>query len=766
MAAEHEGLDLRLLGTVCAWRDGAEVALGSARCTAVLSVLALHAGHTVSREQLIAAVWGEDPPASANGNVYTYVSALRRILEPGRDRWSAGRMLTSGAGGYRLHVPDEAVDVHRFESLRELSRRHRARGDTPAELAALEAAMALWRGDALTGVPGRHAEAQRLRLAELRLATAERRAALLVELGRHDEAITTLRALVAAYPLQENLHAMLMAALHAGGRRAEALEVHDRLRDLLRDETGTEPSAALRAVHSRVLGESPAAVFVGRAAEARLLRDAVAEAAAGRGGSVWLKGTPGMGKSALLAAALREAAPPGCRIGWAAGDELSRRVPLGVLLECVESAVAGDEGRELGRRLLAAATAPGTVDLAVAVIRRAAVGGPLILVIDDLELADDATLRVWTALHALTGELPLLLVSAGGPAADDRRLDPLRAVHPGEVVLSRLTPAEAAALVWRTAPEPPEPRVLRRLLADAGGNPYYLRQLSATAGREPGDPLPADVVAAVAAHLGPFAEETRQILRAVAFLGADAGGHVECTVPEVAAVTGRPADEIRRVLAPAHAAGVLGAGPLLVFRHRIVARILHEGTPTALRVMLHRSFAEKVAAAGGAPERVVAQLLAGPVPLDPWAGRWLADHVEQLWVCAPRPTIAVLQRARAQSNLDHDTRLRLTAWLARLLYGQDRGAVAEALWVAARSADPALEAEMRWIVAATHDRRGDHAAAAEVARLMLSDRRAPEPWLERFRELLTRLRPDPPGEPRLPRMRRTAGRADPISVIG
>nr|BFE77020.1 hypothetical protein GCM10020092_103210 [Actinoplanes digitatis] len=73
------------------------------------------------------------------------------------------------------------------------------------------------------------------------------------------------------------------------------------------------------------------------------------------------------------------------------------------------------------------------------------------------------------------------------------------------------------------------------------------------------------------------------------------------------------------MLAPARAAGVLGADPRLVFRHRIVARVLHEGTPTALRLMLHRSFAEKVAAAGGAPELVVAQLLAGPVPPGPWA---------------------------------------------------------------------------------------------------------------------------------------------------
>ncbi|MEU7904002.1 BTAD domain-containing putative transcriptional regulator [Actinoplanes sp. NPDC049118] len=780
MAAEHEGMDLRLLGPVRAWRDGTEVALGSARCTAVFTVLALHANRPVSREQLVAAVWGDDPPASATGNVYTYVSALRRVLEPGRDRWAAGRTLTSGAGGYCLHVPGAAVDVHRFEALRERSRRHRAADDRRAELAALEAALGLWRGEALTGMPGRYAEAQRLRLTELRLATAERRATLLIELGRHDEAISALRTLATAYPLQENLHAMLMSALHARGRRAEALEVHDRLRDLLRDETGTEPGAALRAVRSRVLdggpggaGPAPAAVFVGRTAELRLLLDAVTEVAAGRGGSVWLKGAPGMGKSALLATALRDAAPPGCRIGWGAGDELARRMPLGVLLECFESAMAGDGSREPVRELFAVAAdalggpAPGIVDRAAAVIRRAAAEGPLILVIDDLELADDATLRVWTELHALTGELPLLLVGAGGPAADDRRLAELRAVHPGEVVLSGLAPADAAALVWRTAPRPPEPRILRRLLGDAGGNPCYLRHLAAAPRREPGDPPPAEVTAAVNAHLGPFAEETRQILRAVAFLGAPVGRRAGCTVPEVAAATGRPADEIRRVLAPAHAAGVLGPGPQLVFRHRIVARTLHEGTPTALRVMLHRSFAEKVAAAGGAPDRVLGQLLAGPAPLDPWAGRWLAGHVEELWASAPKPTIAVLQRAHSQYNLDHGTRLELTAWLARLLFLQGRGAVAEAGWAAARATDPALEAEMRWIVAATHDRRGDHAAAADVARLVLSARRAPGPWLDRFRALLSRLPPNrPPGEPAVPRMRRTAGSADPISVIG
>src|SRR5688500_1770646 len=113
MSAEHGGLDLRLLGPVRAWRDGAELALGSARRAAVFAVLALHAGHAVSREQLVAALWGDEPPASAIGNVYTYVSTLRQVLEPGRDRWTAGQLLTSGGGTYCLHVPEDDVDVFR-----------------------------------------------------------------------------------------------------------------------------------------------------------------------------------------------------------------------------------------------------------------------------------------------------------------------------------------------------------------------------------------------------------------------------------------------------------------------------------------------------------------------------------------------------------------------------------------------------------------------------------------------------------------------------
>lgn len=717
-----DSMEIHLLGAVRAWRDGVELPIGTGRRKAILSALALQVNRAVSRERLIAAVWGDQAPDSATGNVYTYVSQLRRTLEPGRRRWATGHRLVSGDGTYCLRLPEHAVDAHRFEALRAQSRQHRAAGDRTAELAALAQALRLWRGEALQGVPGPYARAQRLRLTELRITTAQRYAQLLSESGRPDEAIAELRALVAAYPQNEDLRALLLAASHAGGRRTEASA------DRLGARTGAEPGPALRALRGRVVsaGSATAAppaprrpappVFVGRDSEVRLLRQAIAQVRAGRGGGIWITGTAGMGKSTLLTATLGGAAPAGCRIGWAAGDELTRHIPLGALRECLESAFPDHDRPPVedflwGSGTASAATGAEARRLAVTAIRRAAAAAPLVLVLDDLERVDDATLRVWTALHRLTGEVPLLLIGASGPATADHRLDALRATGPRKVRLSGLTPAEAAVVVRTVADKPAEPRDLRGLLADADGNPYYLHQLAAFCGSGPwaSGQLPTELVAAVGAHLDGLPEETRHLLRAVAFLDAGhttADNRSGCTIHEVAAVTDRPVEEVRQALAPARDTGVLaGTGHRLALRHRIVGRVLRQGMPVSLRVMLHRAFAERLAAAGGAPERVAAQLLAGPVPLHGWPSRWLGEHVAELGVRAPDLAISVLRQARVQYHLDHDTRVALTAWLARLLFRSDRNAVAEAGWVAARTKDIELAAEMRWIVAATRLRR-------------------------------------------------------------
>lgn len=309
-----------------------------------------------------------------------------------------------------------------------------------------------------------------------------------------------------------------------------------------------------------------------------------------------------MGSSTLLSTELRTA-PPGCRIGWGAGGELARRMPLGVLLECIESAMSDEVTQDVMRCLFTVAAdaldghGPPVPERAVALVRQAATEGPLILVAKDLHRADPSTLQVWAALHRLTRELPLLLVASSCPGDPD-----LDGVPADEIVtLAPLTRPEATALVRRVSPEPIAPRTLQRLLTDAGGNPYYLRHLAVAYRDGAGNPdePSADLVAAVGAHLAKFGEETRHALRVAALLG----GH--CTVAEVAAVTGRQPEEAQLIIQPARAAGVLTDDlEMMDFRYRIVARVLHESTPAALRTILHRSFAGKIARKGAASERM------------------------------------------------------------------------------------------------------------------------------------------------------------------
>ncbi|BCY13382.1 hypothetical protein L3i22_084700 [Actinoplanes sp. L3-i22] len=708
----------------------------------MLCVLALDTGHAVSRDRLIHAVWGADAPASAMGNVYTYVNALRQLLEPDRDRRSSSRLLNSGGGTYQLDLPAESIDAYRFEALRETARRHRAAGDSEAELAAVRDAGALWHGDALAGVPGPFAEAQRLRLTELRIATAERHAALLTAADRHEEAAGVLRALVTAYPEREDLRTMLAGALRPAWRQVPMT---------------VTPFAGIPTLgprRDRPEAERP--TLLGRQHEIDRLRRIVAGAATGQGHRLRIVGAAGIGKSALLTVALRDAVPKQCLLGWVVGDELAGRGPLAMLLECVDAALAGTPARHLAAQLVtvagdAAHTAPeATVAAAVDLVLRAAREAPLILVADDLHWADPLTRRVWDELGQRTGEVPLVLIATERTAPAPART--------GDDVLTvpALPPAAATALVRAIAAAPPDALRLARTLDEAGGNPYYLRHLAA--GETVADGLPA----AVGAHLAPLGEGAREVLRAAAFLSAyelaiPGPQPIGCTLAALTAVADRSPAELSRDLAPLLAAGLLASsGERVVFPYRVVARTLHEGTPAALRIPVHRSLGLRLAAAGAPPEEVVVQFLAGKVPFDGAIGTWLAGHVERLAERAPMVTLTVLHRAHAEQGLDPELRIPLTAWLARLLLRQERNAAVPAAWVAARTTDPGLEGEMVWTAARAHERRGEAETAAALARGALRAGRIAPEWAERIRELLDRVRsllPGDPTEPYLPRPR-------------
>jgi DNA-binding SARP family transcriptional activator/tetratricopeptide (TPR) repeat protein len=231
-----------VLGEVRAYDgDGVELLLGPPRRQAVLTVLALRANHVVPRDEIVDAVWGDEPPASAAGNVYVYINALRQVLGPG--------VLVSDRAGYALRIAPGHLDVEEFEDRLRGARRLSG----PDQLDRLDAALALWRGTPLAGVPGPYAAAQRHRLVELRLGAVEDRAQALLALGSTTDVVAELTALATEYPLRERLRGLLMRALHHTGRQAEALAVYADTRRMLVEELGIEPGAELQRVHQAVL---------------------------------------------------------------------------------------------------------------------------------------------------------------------------------------------------------------------------------------------------------------------------------------------------------------------------------------------------------------------------------------------------------------------------------------------------------------------------------------------------------------------------------
>jgi len=213
----------------------------------------MRANRVISRGELVDAVWGHDPPASAEGGIYTYVAGLRRIIEPNRSLRGPGRVLVSSGAGYVLHLVPGQPDAVAFEQDLGRARQLRKTGDPVGAVAALNSALALWRGIAFAGVPGPFAETERVRLGELRSLAAEERADVLLSLGRHEEVVPDLTAMVADHPLRERMRGLLMIALYRCGRHAEALRVFQDGRRVLAEELGIDPGSDLSRIYQQVL---------------------------------------------------------------------------------------------------------------------------------------------------------------------------------------------------------------------------------------------------------------------------------------------------------------------------------------------------------------------------------------------------------------------------------------------------------------------------------------------------------------------------------
>ncbi|MEU5990626.1 BTAD domain-containing putative transcriptional regulator [Spirillospora sp. NPDC047418] len=407
-----------ILGPLVVTDQGRDVVVGGARLRALLVRLALEPGRTVGAEALVQALWPEGGPGVHA--LQALVSRLRRCLPDGR--------LRSVPGGYVLDA--ESVDAPEFERLAGEGKRALRDGDAEAAAKRLREALRLWRGDALVDAAGLpFADAAAVRLEALRVSAVEDRvAAELAAGGDPAPLVAELEELAALHPLRERPRALLVEALHRGGRSAEALAAFEQFRGVLADELGADPGEELQDAYLTVLRAAPRerargnlrvppTSFVGRESECAWVARALWD-----GRLVTLVGPGGAGKT---------------RLATKVGDDLAGRFPGGVwLVELaavhdpadVPGAVAGVLGlRDGTHRLVEALSADETL-----------------IVLDNCEHVVDAAARLADELLGACPSLRVLATSRERLGVGGEALCP---VPPLEARSSAELFAERAAVV-------------------------------------------------------------------------------------------------------------------------------------------------------------------------------------------------------------------------------------------------------------------------------------------------------------------------------
>jgi DNA-binding SARP family transcriptional activator len=246
------GLGFGVLGPLEMTANGALLTVGTPKQRAVLAMLVMNRNRPVALESLIAAAWGDRPPAEAKTSLHSYVSNLRRLL--GGVGVESRAVLASAAPGYRLTVSDAACDLGRFIVEKTAGVRAAAAGELEKASDHLSAALAEWRGPALEDLRDfGFVEAFATALAEDKMVAHTVRAEAEIACGRAYSVISELETLVADQPYREPLWQQLMTAYYCSGRQSDALDAYRRLETTLTDDLGIDPGPSVRDLHARIL---------------------------------------------------------------------------------------------------------------------------------------------------------------------------------------------------------------------------------------------------------------------------------------------------------------------------------------------------------------------------------------------------------------------------------------------------------------------------------------------------------------------------------
>ncbi|MBB2910860.1 DNA-binding SARP family transcriptional activator [Streptosporangium becharense] len=652
-------MDFRVLGPFEVRDTGASIGLGGPRQRAVLARLVVAAGAVVSTDTLINDLYRGTPPATALASLHVYVSNLRRSLEPGRAPRTAPRLLVARRPGYRLATTDvDALQFGRLVSDAE-------QGPSLRTLALLDEALALWRGLPYGEFAGElWAVTEVNRLCELRLAAVERRARALLDLGRPQAVIHDLETEIGEHPLRERLWWLLTLALYRDGRQADALGALRRARRLIADQIGLDPGPDLRALEEDILRQNPSLapppepVSVTSAARAatslraptaekkpshgRDLQLAEMEAVLSRGtvNAIAVSGEPGIGKTWLLDAFRERCAESDHLVLWSGCQHFERTLPLRpwiTVLKTLARVHPAPDRRALAG-LLDEETPEGSTERAR--LRRhraiaewlaaAARTRPLVIIMDDLHWADQATLELIGDVVALIVEegedVPLTLVTAYRDSAQPSGIDALLnrcARHDLlRVRLDGLDPAAVREIAAGLGTEIDE-ATAHTLTHRTAGNPFFVREtIRALARGRPLNTVPDSVVHLIRQRLAAAGPHVSDVLQVAAVIGREFDADV---VAEV-----RPGP-VYDLLDQAVTSGlVVTVANRMAFAHDLVRETLLQEIPPLRKAIIHRDTMNVLATRPGVDVAVIAQhaIEAGPTAYGE-AARWAAAMAEQ-----------------------------------------------------------------------------------------------------------------------------------------